>query len=372
MTIPNLRILQGEVGLEMAIIEGQIEPLKKLKTILHENGITRFSSIGEINDFIKNYEAEKNRIPKDVEAEFESEINRLQIDLAQYHQDYEDLKNNVTNETNFEIKELETKLNLAKEKSSTSLIYRVFCYPRTKILINKKARLEKNFEKKIGQKTHIAATAVSRTKENIEYYNSNKDVLISERCLKSSRELENIKDIIDGLYNLIAGAIGENSVIKEVQKLSDNFYLINDFSVEFDPPIYNKKEDDRIYSIQIDHLLVSRAGIFILETKNWSEQSLKSLDLRSPVEQVMRSSYALFVLLNSQSEHINLQHHHWGDKQIPVRNIIVMTGAKPKEEFKHVKVLPLQELNGYITYFDPIFSNREVESICEYLRTRML
>jgi hypothetical protein len=27
-----------------------------------------------------------------------------------------------------------------------------------------------------------------------------------------------------------------------------------------------------------------------------------------------------------------------------------MTNAKPKEEFKHVKVLSLNELNGYIKY----------------------
>lgn len=149
--------------------------------------------------------------------------------------------------------------------------------------------------------------------------------------------------------------------------------MFNDFSVEFDPPIYNKKENDRIYSIQIDHLLVCEAGIFILETKNWSAQSVKSIDLRSPVKQILRSSYALFVLLNSQSGHnnIGLESHHWGSKQIPVRNLIVMTGAKPKEEFKHVKVLSLKELNGYVTYFDPIFNSAEIESICDYLRMKM-
>lgn len=355
----------------MAIIEGQIEPLKKLKEILHQNGVTRFCSIGEINDFIKNYDAEKNAIPKEVGNELDGEINQLQIDLAKYQQDYEDLKNDVTSETHFEIKKLEIKLKLAREKSSKSLIHKIFCYPKTKILIYKKAHLENNFENIVSKKTHLAEEEVFRIKEKLNDYKANWDALISKRCLQSSQELERTKEVIDSLYNLIAGAIGENSVIKEVQKLSDSFHLFNDFSVEFDPPIYNKKEDDRIYSIQIDHLLVCEAGIFILETKNWSKHSLKNLDLRSPVEQIMRSSYALFVLLNSQSRHINLQCHHWGSKQIPVRNLIVMTGAKPKEEFKHVKVLSLKELNGYVTYFDPIFNSAEIESICDYLRMRM-
>jgi len=46
----------------MTIVVGKIEPLKKLKEILNDNGITRFNSIGEINTFIKNYESEKKEI----------------------------------------------------------------------------------------------------------------------------------------------------------------------------------------------------------------------------------------------------------------------------------------------------------------------
>ena len=100
---------------------------------------------------------------------------------------------------------------------------------------------------------------------------------------------------------------------------------------------------------------------------------MKNIDLRSPIKQILRSNYALFVLLNGESRHnnINLERHHWGRKQIPVRNIIVMTNAKPREEFRHVKVLSLKEINGYVTYFDPIFNKEEVENICNYLRMKM-
>ena len=76
------------------------------------------------------------------------------------------------------------------------------------------------------------------------------------------------------------------------------------------------------------------------------------------------------MLLNSESEYndINLNSHHWGNKQIPIRNIIVMINEKPKEKFKYVKVKSVSELNGYITYFDPIFNDAEVKSISDYLR----
>ncbi len=292
----------------MTIFVGKIEPLKKLKEILNNNGITRFNSIGEINSFIKNYESEREEIPQ---------ITKINLDN--------------------DIHELEEITKQAVEKSNKNLFNKLVYHLKVKSLTNKKSKLEKNYEN-----------------------------VLSVRCNESYKFLDFTKEVVDGLYTIIAGAVGENLTVKELEKLSDNYYLINDYSVEFDPPIYNRKENDRIFSIQIDHLLICKSGIFLLETKNWSNKSVENLDLRSPVKQISRSSYALFVLLNSESN-INLVHHHWGSARIPIRNIIVMTKAKPKEEFKHVKVLSLNELNGYIQYFDEMFSNDEVKHIFRYL-----
>jgi len=135
-------------------------------------------------------------------------------------------------------------------------------------------------------------------------------------------------------------------------------------------PIYYKKENERIFSVQIDHLLVTNSGIFIIETKNWSKKSIESLDFRSPVKQIRRTSYALFVILNSDTKQrgINFRRHHWGDKQLPLRNIVVMINEKPKEKFKYVQVKTLNELNRYITYFEQIFDDSEVESISKHLK----
>ncbi|HBP6870000.1 TPA: NERD domain-containing protein [Legionella pneumophila] len=355
----------------MAVIEGQIESLKKLKEVLHQNGITRFNSVGEITHFIKNFEIEKSELPKVIENELDIEINKLHLDFAKYQQDYNDIKDEVTNEINFKITELDKEIELTKDKVKNSFINKIYYYTKSKILKNKKSSLQKNFEKIVHEKTYQGKINFNRIKEKLNDYITNRDTLISERCLLSAQKLDRTKEVIGSLYNLIAGTLGENSVIKEVQKLPDNYHLFNDFSVEFTPPIYNKNEDDRIYSIQIDHLLICEAGVFILETKNWSKQSVNNIDLRSPVKQILRSSYALFVLLNSQSQNsINLECHHWGYKQVPVRNLLVMTNAKPKEKFKHVKVLSLKELNRYVAYFDPIFTSSEVKSIYNFLRLR--
>ncbi len=356
----------------MTIVEGQIEPLKRLKETLSRCGITRFNSLGEIDRFIKNYETERKQVPSLIESALEAEIQDMHAALARQQQIYEELNADIGHEITQKARKLEVEIAKARDKSRTNLFYRIIYFLKIKYFSRRKSSLENNFESILKKKTSNEKAKVAKLKIEIADCLENKRSIISERCKESLDDLAHTKEVVDGLYTLIAGAIGESSVVRTIQQLPDDCYLFNDFSLHFDPPIYNKNENDRIFSIQIDHLLVCQSGVFLLETKNWSKRSLENLDLRSPVKQILRTSFALFVLLNSDKfSDINLEHHHWGSKKIPIRNIIVMTNEKPKEEFKHVKVLSLGELNGYIQYFEKLFSAKEVESIFEYLKSRM-
>jgi hypothetical protein len=163
--------------------------------------------------------------------------------------------------------------------------------------------------------------------------------------------------------------LGEQKVVKTLESLSDEYFLINDFVVSFSPAIYNRQENDYIKSVQIDHILVGPSGIFLIETKNWSEKSLENLSLRSPVQQIKRTIFVLFKLLNNEMSnyHLRLDRHHWGDKKISMKNLIVLTNTKPKEEFQYVKILTVNELLGYVNYFKPSFSNTETQRIADFL-----
>lgn len=44
---------------------------------------------------------------------------------------------------------------------------------------------------------------------------------------------------------------------------------------------------------------------------------------------------------------------------------------KPKEEFKHVKILALSKLNNYIEYFDKILTDAEVQNVFNFLNNEM-
>jgi len=192
---------------------------------------------------------------------------------------------------------------------------------------------------------------------------------VNESCSVPLKQLERKKMIIDEINTAIYGALGEQKVVKELESFSDEYFLINDFSLSFSTPIYNRQENDYIKSIQIDHILVTPSGIFLIETKNWSEKSLNNLGLRSPVKQIKRTSFVLFKILTEAiaSNKLNLNHHHWGSRKISIRNLIVLTNSKPNEEFQYVKILTVNELPGYVKYFKPSYSNEETQEIANYL-----
>jgi hypothetical protein len=283
------------------------------------------------------------------------------------------LATRVRNDIEQQLLELSAEISQVTERRNQNLFFKVILFFKAVWLSRRASRLKLNLERIVANKTSSASQAIAGIEVELKNLNENKRSIASERCENALKDLRHTKEVLDELYPLVAGAVGEASVEKTLRQLSDEYFLINNFSLEFDPPIYNKKENDRIYSVQIDHLLISKAGIFLLETKNWSKASVRSHDLRSPVEQIKRTSFALFVMLNGDSEtsDVGLKRHHWGAKTVPIRNIVVMINEKPKTDFKFVKVLSLNELLGYIQYFDEAFDVEEVKGIYEYLKSRI-
>lgn len=352
----------------MARIIGKIESLKALRLKLNDKKIYRFNSISDINKFRKEFKHESEKVLKSSEIELLEEIKLKKNRIIDNNNKLKSKKKDLIYELDTKIYEYSKRHKLLDSKH-TNFFNNLIIQFQIKRLIKKNEYLQNNYDNIILNKTQRIEKVIQKDSEDIDYLTNNKRDVIIERSRVGIDNLLYIRDTLNELHPLIAGAIGENLVVKEIKKLPDDFVLINDFVLEFDPPIYNKQNNDRIFSIQLDHLLISRAGIFILETKNWSEKSIKSFNLRSPVEQILRSSYALFVYINSivdESYHL-LDKHHWGEKKISIRNVIIMVNNKPKNEFKFVKIVTLNELNGYLNYFEPIFTKNEVKSISNLL-----
>ena len=347
----------------MAKIIGQVESLKSLKAELINRNVKRFSSVGDINRFIKDFPKEKQNILKYHEDSLIKELKQKNDRIFENEKKVEVVKDFESFKLNARIEKYIKSKSVLENKRGFFII-EVIAFIRKKILKRKIAYLQDNFDRIINKYFRKIKKEIDQDTNNVRYLSENKQKVILERSSPEIDKIEHEKKTVDELRTIIAGAVGESLVEKEIRKLSDDFTLINDYRLNFKPPIFNKKTKDRIFSIQLDHLLVSQSGIFILETKNWSKKSIQSLDLRSPVDQIIRTSYAMFIVANNN---ISLNKHHWGKKQIPIRSVIVMINEKPKFDFKYVKIKQLKELNRYIEYFEPIFSRDEVESIANSL-----
>ena len=354
----------------MTIVEGQIETLKSIKKVLREQGISRFNSIGDINNFSTQFKSEKESVLNTVIHEIDLEIEAIQSELSSAKSQFESSLSSESTKVEIDIEYRKSRLYSFESIVSNNIISKLFRSLSIFYFKSKLSTLVKNKSKIVKRRTRKLKKELVSVSSVLETRMKNRESDISQRAAPKLDKLDSIKQVVDGLDLLIAGAIGEDLVVKEIKKLSDEFVLFNDFSVNFKPPIRNKREKDNIHSIQIDHLLVTNAGIFILETKNWSKKSIESFNLRSPVKQIMRTSHALFVTLNGKRDRKRslLRKHHWGNKQVPIRNIIVMINQKPNEAFQYVKVKTLNELNGYITHFQPIFDKQEIARMTDLLR----
>ena len=346
-----------------------IGSLTTLKSRLENNNIHDFKSLRDVIDFQSSYTTLRQQLISHHESLIEQEKNVLSIELQQLGTAIETQRQQSEQRLSDEINKMKQQLSISASHAPANFFQKL-----TKDLKHW------NYKRKIKHKEHNfdinVKISVSKliddyqVKSNrYQFIYSNLDEAIKQSVQYPLSELERKKGTIDELNSFIYGAFGEQKVVKTLDTLSDEYFLINDFAVSFSPAIYNRQENDYIKSVQIDHILIGPSGVFLIETKNWSEKSLESLSLRSPVQQVKRTSFVLFKLLNNEMSNylLSLDRHHWGDKKISIRNLIVLTNTKPKEEFQYVKILTLNELLGYVNYFKPAFSSDETQRIADFL-----
>ncbi len=346
-----------------------IGSLTTLKSRLAKNNISDFKSLKEVIDFQNSFATSQQQLISHHKNLIMEEKNLLNLELKDLDAAIETTRQQTEEILTDEIDFLKKQLSVSISNNPTNLFHKITKFLSVWDIKRKIKHKENKFDSKV--KMTISHLVDNYQEKSIRYQFkfSNVDETIKQSARHALSELERKKAVIDNLNSVIYGALGEHKVVKELENLSDEYFIINDFSVSFLPAIYNRQENTYIKSVQIDHILVAPSGIFLIETKNWSIKSLENLSLRSPVKQIRRTSFVLFKLLNNEMSnyHLRLDRHHWGDKKISIKNLIVLTNSKPTEEFQYVKVLTLNELLGYINYFKPTFSSIETQRIAEFL-----
>ncbi|HMP92370.1 MAG TPA: nuclease-related domain-containing protein [Phnomibacter sp.] len=325
--------------------------------------------MNEVISFQNNFSAFKNQIIKNHELQIEKEKETLVEEISQLEDSLKRNKAYFENLYSGEIEELKQKIISLSVQPSSNLIKCLITFIKSWNWKRKLQKLESCKPENVNAAINDLVSQHLAKVNRLNFITLHFADAVNESSLTDLQQLDYKKQVIDEVKSFIYGALGEHKVEKELKKLSDENFLINDFNLSFYPAIYFKQQQEHIKSIQIDHLLVTPAGVFIIETKNWSEKSVASLDLHSPVQQIRRSSFALFKKLTGDisAGRLRLQLHHWGDRIVPIRNLIVLTNVKVPGEFQNVKILAVSELLSYIGYFKPIFTNEDTQTITNYL-----
>jgi len=144
--------------------------------------------------------------------------------------------------------------------------------------------------------------------------------LVAMRAIPSSREF--------------AGAVAEMEVIDELRSLQAGSLVINDLKMESGRYIHFGGK--ALLSAQIDTLVITGNGVFVIEVKNWSRDFAEHGDGFDPYEQASRASYLVFDRLRSAGMHV------------PVRTVIATKGSLPEKGDQKVAVVAIGRIRRYI------------------------
>lgn len=178
---------------------------------------------------------------------------------------------------------------------------------------------------------------------------------IANRQSEIDRRTAVTKQVVGVLQEIAAsselpGAIAEKAVIKELERLSSEYVLMNDVRLEYSSYIHFDSE--YLKTAQLDHVLIGPAGVYVIETKNWSQEFVANGEYFSPFKQVKRASYLCYRILKEAgcSSH--------------VRSVVACAGAvPPKPPDSHIAVVPITRLVSFVQYRGQVLSVQQTNKI---------
>lgn len=355
----------------MSKIHNTIGSLKIIQIELVKNNIDDFQSIDKLIAFKKEYHIIKQNIIEKHNLLIQNEKEKLEKEINNFHFILESKITGAVSNYNLKRRALFQEI-VELPPAKNKIIPSIIDYWYNFVIWSKITLTYFEYQFKYLKIVIRTLIEVTYSKKRLKYLENNFNTAVAKSYAMELEEVSKKNKVISHLNNFIYGAIGEQNVVNVLRDLKEEYIVINDFNYTFNTPLNNKYENSIIKTIQIDHIVITPAGIFIIETKNWSMQSIDNKELKSPVTQINNLKYALSVLLNKSTQlKLSVNNHHWGNQKTPIRNIIILINQKPEEKFNYVKICSLHELNGYIEWFNTenqkvIYTPSQVEKIANY------
>ncbi len=230
--------------------------------------------------------------------------------------------------------------------------------------------LDKDTDAEVNIRLENTLLALESLRNQLNYLEDNTDMEVERRLSDLEERLKGLQGLKQ--TNEYKGALGELSVIKNLSKLCDEYYLFNDLQLELDD--YVQFDGSSLRSAQIDHLVAGPTGVFVIETKNWSSKYIQSVfadGSYTPYEQIRRSSYLAYRYLNRNKYGNALKRIHYSlaEDEVKVGSILAITGSSiPFKKQRFTKVLSHNVVASHIMKADRVLSTESVEQIADSLR----
>ena len=304
-----------------------------LKDRLLRQGLNGFNSFKDIQYFKSNF----SKLLKSSTAEERKKLNSI----------IEGLKNDEDNlRKRLEVKKSELQQSLIKEKTELTE------NPLSSKGKRRIKKIDKTIEKKLDKPFKKDIKQIKKTE---------KKHVIREKNLEKSVEMKvshllKAHNIIQANQPFFVGAIGETAVIKELRKLPETYYILNEVMLSFTRSIRWKKYGEYVKSCKIDHVVVGPTGIFLIETKNWSAQRMQTAKF-TPHKQIQRAGYIFFIHMMDKFK-----------RKFPVYQIVATYRQLPQIPYEYVTQLTIRELVDYILRRQGRLNHSDVLSIISWLR----
>lgn len=157
------------------------------------------------------------------------------------------------------------------------------------------------------------------------------------------------------------GANGENAVSAQLRLLDkDEYRVYNDL-------LFNLKND---ITIQIDHLVVSKTGIYVIETKNYGGV-IEELDKDRWLQRWYKKEYNFYSPIKQNESHIRSLMYILFTKNRSLFKSFIVFPDKTNLLVKNAKIIHIKNLCRKIEENNThILTDKEVQSICKKIETR--
>ena len=154
-----------------------------------------------------------------------------------------------------------------------------------------------------------------------------------------------------------AGAKGENKVLARLSELSDDYHVLCGLRIGL-PHTIRYRGQKNLRSAQMDFVVVSKKGVFVIEVKNWSDDYVENHSGFSPYEQTDRAGRVLWVAMRSILM----------DVRITSVLLSVRGNMQYDRNYRTVLVSSLERIKWFLEKEQDSLSEKEVERIVGSLK----